>query len=51
MAEVVPLVQEVHLISNRHGIRKIIQGIVWITESVLHPCGDCVDEIHAEKWN
>src|SRR5258708_11449774 len=51
VAQVVSFVQEVHLIHNRHGIRKIILRTFWITESVLDPCGDCVDEIHAEKRN
>src|SRR5271165_3569893 len=51
MAEVVSLVHEVHLVHNRNGIYKIIFGMLWITEGVLHPCGDGIDEIHAQKWN
>src|SRR6267142_786894 len=49
MAEVVSLVQEVHLTHNGHGISEIIFRTFWVTEGVLDPCGDCVDEIHAEK--
>src|SRR5713226_1318965 len=51
MAEVVPFVHEVHLIHNGHGISEIILRTFWVTESVLDPCGDGVDEIHAEKRN
>jgi hypothetical protein len=51
MAEVVSFVHEVHLIDKGHGISEKIFGTFWVTESVLHPCGDCVDEIHAEKRN
>src|SRR6266566_800973 len=51
MAEVVSLVHEVHLIHNGHGISEIILRTFWVTESVLDPCGDCVDKIHAEKRN
>src|SRR5215510_14317661 len=51
MTEVVTFVHEVQLIHNGHGIREIIIGAFWITISVLDPCGDCVDEIHAENRN
>src|SRR6266403_2915006 len=51
MAEVVSFVHEVHLIHNGHGISEIIFRTLRVTESVLDPCGDCVDEIHAEKRN
>lgn len=51
MAEMVPFVHEVHLIYDRHRIREIVLGMIWITESVLDPCGNCIDEIHAEKRN
>src|SRR5216684_1715947 len=51
MAEVVSFVHEVHLIHNGHRISEIILRTFWVTESVLDPCGDCVDGIHAEKRN
>src|SRR6266850_7038718 len=51
MTEVVSFVHEVHLTHNGHGISEIILRTFRVTESVLDPCGDCVDEIHAEKRN
>jgi hypothetical protein len=47
MTEVVSLVHEVRLITERHGSCKIILGMFRITEGVLHPSGDCHNEIHA----
>jgi hypothetical protein len=51
MAEMVSFVHEVHLIDKGHRISEIIFRTFRVTESVLDPCGDCVDEIHAEKRN
>src|SRR5256886_9288862 len=51
MAEVVSFVHEVHLIHNGHGIGEIIFRTFRVTEGVPDPCGDCVDEIYAEKRN
>ena len=51
MAEVVPLVHEVHVIKDGHSIYKIIFGMLRITEGVLNPRGDRHDEVHGEKRN
>src|SRR5258708_19922333 len=42
MAEVVSLVQEVHLTHNGHGIRKIIFGTFWATKTVPDPSHDSI---------
>lgn len=51
MAEVIPLVHEVHFINDGHGMREIIFGIFRVAEGVLHPGGDGHNEVHGEKWN
>src|SRR5262249_34796500 len=51
MTEVVSFVHEVDFIQNGHGMRKIILGMFRVIESVLDPCDDCGDEVHAKKRN
>src|SRR3974377_1664862 len=51
MAEGESFVHEVHLVYDGHRVRKIILRAFRIAESVLHPCGDGVDEIHAQNRN
>src|SRR3974390_960949 len=51
VAEVVSLVHKVHLIHDGNRIREIIIGPLRVTESVLNPCGDGINEIHAENGN
>src|SRR5215468_3659677 len=51
MAKMITFIHEVDLVHDGHGICKIVVGTFWVTESVLNPCGNGIDKIHAKKRN
>src|SRR5262249_56988728 len=51
VAEMESFVHEVHFVHYGYGICEIIFGTFRIAKSVLDPCRDCVDKIHAEDGN
>ena len=51
VTEVVSFIHKVHLVHDSNSVREIIIRPLWVTERVLDPRGDGVDEIHAENRN